>query len=57
MSEEKESEETFQVRVVFEGDMARKFAAIKKRYGIESNADLIRLLVTLEYEKITGKRE
>jgi len=45
------------VKVVLQGEMARRFLAIKKRFGLESNAEVIRLLITLEYEKIAGRRE
>jgi len=41
-----------QVRVVFEGEMAKRFEAVKNFYGLQKNADLIRLLVTLKYEEI-----
>ena len=44
--------EEVQVRIVLEGDMARKFNRIKKRYGLESNADLVRLLISQEYERM-----
>jgi len=42
-----------QVRVVFEGEMGKRFEAVKRHYGLQKNADLIRLLVTLKYEEIT----
>ena len=41
-----------QVRVVFEGEMRKKFETVKHYYGLEKNADLIRLLVTLKYEDL-----
>jgi hypothetical protein len=41
-----------QVRVIFEGEMRKKFETIKHFYGLEKNADLIRLLVTLKYEDL-----
>jgi len=46
-----------QVRVVFEGEMAKRFNTVKRFYGLQKNADLIRLLVTLKYEEITKGRE
>jgi len=45
-----------QVRLVLEGEMAKRFITIKRKYGLETNADVLRLLITLEYEKITGQR-
>ncbi len=41
-----------QVRVIFEGDMEKRFEVVKEFYGFQKNADLIRLLVTLKYEEI-----
>ena len=41
-----------QVRVIFEGEMRKKFESVKRFYGLEKNADLIRLLVTLKYEDL-----
>jgi len=50
-------EEPIHIKVVLQGEMARRFLTIKKRFGLESNAEVIRLLITLEYEKITSRRE
>jgi len=44
--------EEYNVRVLFESEMAKKFQAVKRFYGLQKNADLIRLLVTLKYEEI-----
>lgn len=41
-----------QVRVVFEGELRKRFEAVKRYYGVERNADLIRMLVTLKYEDL-----
>ncbi|MEM2962395.1 MAG: hypothetical protein QXY01_05210 [Candidatus Bathyarchaeia archaeon] len=40
------------VRLDLEGDLLRKFLAIKGRYGFESSADTVRLLISLEYERM-----
>lgn len=45
-----------QVRVVFEGEMAKRFNTVKRFYGLQRNADLVRLLVTLKYEEISKGR-
>ena len=52
MSEEETKKKDYNVRVLLEGDMATKFETIKKFYGLKKNADLLRLLVTLAYERI-----
>lgn len=40
------------VRLDLEGELLRKFLAIKGRYGFESSADTVRLLISLEYERM-----
>lgn len=52
MPAKKMKEDEIQVRVVFEGEEAAKFNAIKKKYGLKSNADVIRFLIAREYERI-----
>ena len=49
MSEKKESK---QVAVSLAGDVKKRFNAIKDYYGLEKNADLIRLLITLKHEEL-----
>jgi hypothetical protein len=48
--------EEVQVRIVLQGEMAKKFNLIKRHYGLESNADLVRLLITMEHERIRPYR-
>jgi hypothetical protein len=45
-----------QFRLALDGEMAVRFNRIKKKYGLESNADLVRLLITKEYDQITSGR-
>ncbi|MBS7645918.1 hypothetical protein KEJ44_07780 [Candidatus Bathyarchaeota archaeon] len=40
------------VRLDLEGELLKKFLAIKGRYGFESSADTVRLLISLEYERM-----
>ncbi len=54
MSEEK-TDEIIQVRVNLVGVNAMRFAALKEKYGFESNTDLIRLLIAKAYEREIGK--
>jgi len=37
------------IRVVLEGDLAKKFSLIKSRKGIKNNTELIRLLIAEEF--------
>jgi len=52
----KGNEEQVQVRLALEGEMAVRFDRIKKRYGLENNTDVVRLLITMEYDRITSGR-
>ena len=40
------------IGIVLQGEMAKKFEKIKRKYGLQSNADLLRLLVSQKYEEI-----
>jgi len=39
-------EEKIQIRLDLEGELAKKFNAIKRDKGLENNTDVIRLLIT-----------
>ncbi len=39
------------IRVVLEGDLAKKFNLIKSRKGIKNNTEIIRLLVAEEFDR------
>ncbi len=41
-----------QVRVVFQGELKKRFDAIKRYYCIEGNAEMVRLLISLKYEDL-----
>jgi hypothetical protein len=45
-------EEKIQVGVVLEGEVKKRFEAIKRYYGLEKNADLIRVLLKERYEQL-----
>jgi hypothetical protein len=47
-----DQDEESQVRVVFQGDLRKRFEAVKRYYSLENNAELVRLLVTLRYEEL-----
>jgi hypothetical protein len=42
-----------QFRCALKGEMAMRFNRIKNKYGLESNADMVRLLITMEYERLS----
>lgn len=56
MPAKKDNPEQVQVRLVLEGEMAARFSTVKKKYGLETNADVVRLLITMEYDRITSGR-
>ncbi len=39
------------IKVVLEGDLAKKFNLIKSRKGIKNNTELIRLLIAEEFAR------
>jgi len=47
-----ELETLLRISIVLQGEIAKKFEAIKRRYGFESSADLFRLLVSEKYDNI-----
>ena len=46
-----------QLGVTLKGATKRRFEAIKNYYGLEKNADLIRLLITDKYEQLEKERK
>jgi hypothetical protein len=48
----KTKEKPPQVRVVFADEMKDRFDNVKKFYGLQKNADLVRLLVTQKFEEL-----
>jgi hypothetical protein len=44
-----------QLGVILEGEVKKRFEAIKSYYGLQKNADLIRLLLTEKYEELKVK--
>ena len=40
------------ISIVLQGEIAKKFEAIKRKYGFESSTDLFRLLVSEEYDDV-----
>jgi hypothetical protein len=43
------------IRIDLEGEEAERFETVKDYRGIKANTDLIRVLVSDEYNKILGK--
>jgi len=49
-----ENREVLQLRVRLEGEMKKRFLALKEKMGFEQNSDLVRLLITRGYEQELG---
>jgi transposase len=47
------NEEKIQIRIDLEGDVADKFNAIKSDRGLENNTDVIRLLITEAFKRLS----
>ena len=50
-------EEKIHIRLDLEGEVAKRFLYLKKRLGIKSNAELLRLLISQEYQRLIGSGE
>jgi hypothetical protein len=48
-------EETIQVRVELEGDLLKKAKDLRKFYGVERYADLVRLILTEKHREISNE--
>jgi hypothetical protein len=52
----KMEKEKLTLRVKLKGENAKKFTAIKQRYGLKNNTEIIRFLISQEYAKIEGQK-
>lgn len=51
---ESESEVSLRIGIVLFGELVKKFEALKQRYGIRSNSDLMRFLVSQQFEQLSS---
>ncbi len=49
-------EEPIRIALVLEGEMAKRFEAVKKKWGLEANTDVIRMLITNYYDQMPRGR-
>ena len=54
---EESTKEKIKLGIVLKGDMKKRFLSVKNHWGLENNTDVIRMLITREYEKIIEKKE
>ena len=47
----KPDELSYKIGIVLVGDMAKKFWIVKQKYGLQSSADMLRLLITQKFEE------
>lgn len=50
------AENSLRIGIVLVGEMVEKFEAVKRRYGLQSNADLMRLLISQKYEESPARQ-
>ena len=48
---ERPDEVSYKIGIVLVGEMAKKFYVIKQKYGLQSNVDLLRLLISQKFEE------
>jgi hypothetical protein len=48
--------EPIRIALTLEGDVAKRFEAVKKKWGLEANTDVIRMLITQYYDQIPIER-
>lgn len=51
------SKEKVFIRVDLDGPLAEKFNILKQKKGIKNSTELIRILITQEYERIMGSQQ
>jgi hypothetical protein len=49
-----EVETSLRIGIVLFGELVEKFEALKQRYGIRSNSDLMRFLVSDKFEQVSS---
>jgi len=49
-------EEPIRIALNLEGDMAKRFQVVKKKWGLEANTDVIRMLITWYYDQLPVER-
>ena len=48
--------EPVRIALVLEGEMAKRFDAVKKKWGLEANTDVVRMLITQYYDQLPAQR-
>ena len=51
------AQEVLQLKVLLKNQAATKFLRIKEKMGLETNAEVIRYLITKEYQQIQSSSE
>ena len=46
-----------QIKVLVDEDELRKFNFIKKKHGVKANAEVVRILIAKEYERIQSRSD
>jgi len=49
-------EKILRISINLEGEMAQKFLTIKKRWGLESNTDVVRMLISWYHDQVQKEK-
>jgi hypothetical protein len=55
MKNETKTEEKISFSMTFEGEVAKRFDAVRKYYGLENNTEVIRILLYEKYKQLFPK--
>jgi hypothetical protein len=47
-----EGKKKIRIGLTLEGELLKRFQAIKRKWCMEANADIIRMLITNEYDRV-----
>jgi len=48
--------EPIRIALTLEGEMAKRFETVKRKWGLEANTDVIRMLITQYCEQLPAER-
>ena len=51
-----EESQVLRISINLQNEMAQKFLEVKKHWGLESNTDVLRMLITWYYDEMTKKK-
>jgi hypothetical protein len=52
-----EEKKKIRIGLTLEGELLKRFLAVKRKWCLEANADIIRMLITNEYDRVKKELE